>query len=537
MIDILLPLGPGSLNGDDRELRYCLRSIEKHAKGLRRVWIVGHRPRWGRESDAVRFVERAEFDAPKESRISLKVLWAFENLDVTETVAFWNDDYVLTKDTDLPLIPNYYSGGLWTKRRSPWGAARRATRAALIAAGLSARNYDIHVPILFEREKYIALGSWWSKGYVGKSVYGNHYCHSNSHATADCKLWRGWRSRVAKKTSRRFVVSYGDVAARRGLLGWLEQALPQPSAPETARNPPAETVKRQSTNERWHFLVNGGEPWTYFHFFYGVYLPLTAALLDAGTPRSLTISAASRDRRHTGFGALGRHILLHPLIANRCDVAIQQSRDEHEMDGCRVIEGADFYQRTKKAGGKLVHFDLFKRFIEHRKDVRQFLTAEYRCSADTDGSVVVVDRLPPAPGIGEPDTGASRRAMNAKDVAEAISKALPNNKTILLHPETQGMAEQARAFSKASVIVAQHGAALSNIYFCGAHSQVLEIHPYKKRYFAAIAHVLGIPYMDWTTKMGGLRLSGARGKRAFVTADPSEAARRVCEIIQARNSA
>jgi len=229
MIDILLPLGPGSWKGEDRELRYCIRSIERNAKNLRRVWIVGHCPRWLRETDTVRVARREEFASPKGSRISLKVMWAFEHLDMTDTVAFWNDDYLLTKDVDISAIPNFHAGRLWMARKTPWGALRRKTHAALEAAGLPTRHYDIHVPMLFERHKFLQLRDWWTKGYVGKSVYGNHYCESNRRRTSDCKLWKGWRDKVKRRSSERFVISYGNVALQRGLCSWLEANAPAPS--------------------------------------------------------------------------------------------------------------------------------------------------------------------------------------------------------------------------------------------------------------------------------------------------------------------
>jgi hypothetical protein len=226
MIDIVIPLGPGSIAGD-KELRIALRSISRYAENLRRVWVVGHSPGWFRETDVYRLAPRPEFKCPKESRISLKILWAFENLEISDRVAFWNDDYVLTKTCDIENIKPFYSGDLWTKRASPWGRARRSTYQALAEAGLPTKNYDIHMPIVFEREKYTSLRKWWDKGYVGKSVYGNHMCAGKSSRTADCKLWKGWKSRVDERFRRRFVVSYGNTAARRGLIRWLLERFPE----------------------------------------------------------------------------------------------------------------------------------------------------------------------------------------------------------------------------------------------------------------------------------------------------------------------
>jgi len=32
--------------GDDNELRYSLRSLEKNLIGLNRIFVVGHKPKW-----------------------------------------------------------------------------------------------------------------------------------------------------------------------------------------------------------------------------------------------------------------------------------------------------------------------------------------------------------------------------------------------------------------------------------------------------------------------------------------------------------
>jgi hypothetical protein len=231
MIDIVLPLGKGSCSSDT-ELRIALRSIDRHAVNVRRVFVVGHRPEWFKDTDKFRSAKRPEFSLQKESRISLKVLWAFETLDTTDTVAFWNDDYVLTKNTDIASIPDLYSGCLWTKRKSPWGESRRKTSAALSEAGMPTRNYDIHMPMLFEREKFLSIRPWWGQGFTGKSVYGNHFCHEVSRRVSDCKLWTGWRRKVRRKTSNRFVISYGNAAARTGLLGWLSAQFSEPCEAE-----------------------------------------------------------------------------------------------------------------------------------------------------------------------------------------------------------------------------------------------------------------------------------------------------------------
>jgi SAM-dependent methyltransferase len=236
-IDILLPLGPGSRYGD-LELRIALRSIEQYASGLRRVVIVGHAPAWLRETDRVRIVRRKEWKCNKAARISQKVRWAFERLDLTDTIAFWNDDYALTNPVDIRRIPTYYRGQLWRTGRDGWATLLNHTATVLRDAGRPQRHYDIHVPILFEREKFLAINDWWDRsrndrrGYVMKSIYGNIHCHGTATTTKDCKVKVDWQKRIDRVAKRRWVISYGDAALGTGLDKWLKARYPTPTAAE-----------------------------------------------------------------------------------------------------------------------------------------------------------------------------------------------------------------------------------------------------------------------------------------------------------------
>lgn len=244
-IDILLPLGPGS-HHNDIELRYALRSIERYAVNLRRVVVIGAIPAWLRETDRVLPVPLREFRCNKAARIARKVSYAFERLDVTDTIAFWNDDYVLLRDRDLTTIPDHYRGLLWRQGNDGWSTLLNHTARTLHAAGLPQRHYDIHVPILYERDKWLAINDWWkrcrndSRGLVAKSIYGNNHCTATAVSTSDCKLKATWRARVDSVAAHRWVLSYGDVALRTGLTRWLAKRFPDPSACES--QPPAKAA-------------------------------------------------------------------------------------------------------------------------------------------------------------------------------------------------------------------------------------------------------------------------------------------------------
>lgn len=252
-IDIFLPLGPGSQYGNI-EIRYAIRSIEQHAIGLRRIVIVGQIPTFLRETDRVQLVSLPEFKCNKASRISLKVKWAFEHLALTDRVAFWNDDYLLLRDFDIRQIPDYYHGDLWRKRKSKWHRLLQHTGEVLKDAGYTARHFDIHIPIIYERSKFLAIADWWERsrrdpqGLVAKSVYGNIHCRGTAAATNDAKVQGEWRKRMDDLARRRWIASYGDGALAAGLGEWMQARWPDASPSEV--KPPAKAKPRRSSSAR-----------------------------------------------------------------------------------------------------------------------------------------------------------------------------------------------------------------------------------------------------------------------------------------------
>jgi hypothetical protein len=246
-IDILLPLGRGSSHRNI-ELRMAIRSIEQYAQGLRRVVVVGAIPRWAHETDRVQLVPRAEEQTNKASRISLKVKWAFEHLDLTDKVAFWNDDYILTRDIDIRTIPDYYHGNLrHPNAKTNWTRLLDHTAHTLAAAGLPTRHFDIHVPMLFDREKFLSLAEWWERsrtekpGLVMKSVYGNHHCQTTAVSSPDAKLSGNWSGRM-DSVCKLWVFSYSDDALRAGFSAWMQGRFPAPTACERSGPDAARTV-------------------------------------------------------------------------------------------------------------------------------------------------------------------------------------------------------------------------------------------------------------------------------------------------------
>lgn len=178
MIDVVYVLGKGS-RFHNNEIRFSLRSIEKHLSNYRKVWIIGeHHP----QLDNVEFVPFPDKTSMSDTNIMYKVAHACQHPDITEDFLFFNDDHYLLTDFDAPTFPCYYSKSIeeYLRRRPQDGYRRRvkATYKYLLSKGLPTKFFDTHTPIIFNKAKFlehVAGGPDWSSptSFVVKSIYAN----------------------------------------------------------------------------------------------------------------------------------------------------------------------------------------------------------------------------------------------------------------------------------------------------------------------------------------------------------------------------
>lgn len=177
MIDVVYPLGRGSRFNND-ELRYSLRSVDKHLNNVRNVYIVGELPDW---ITGVIHVAAQDVDQ-KETNIMRKVRLACEVPSVSDTFLFMNDDHFFTQDVDAEAYPYYYHGMLSetiSKRNKNQSYRNSLYNAMLALHGKQQKHFDIHCPIRYEKKKFIEVADGYNWhvpfGMVVKSIYVNHH--------------------------------------------------------------------------------------------------------------------------------------------------------------------------------------------------------------------------------------------------------------------------------------------------------------------------------------------------------------------------
>lgn len=191
MIHIVYPLGKGSTWGNN-ELRYSLRSVEKHLKGYGEVWIIGEKPDW------LTNVIHVPISDPKigipDTNIMRKLM-AFCGHDV-EKFLYMNDDHYLLRDIDAETFPYYYHGTIaeYVKKRGHDGYGNRCenTQKSLESRNLPTKYFDIHYPMLMNKTDFMQqvvqhYNPELRHGMVIKSLYANAL-NIEGTEIKDCKI-------------------------------------------------------------------------------------------------------------------------------------------------------------------------------------------------------------------------------------------------------------------------------------------------------------------------------------------------------------
>lgn len=159
------------------ELRYSLRSVEKNFPH-RFVWFVGGQPK-GLQPD--RAIKHKQVGSTKWDMIKSSMWKAVENEEVSDDFFLFNDDFFVMKKFKGKFV-NYVDMTLAEKidelRRNvhpwlnPYGRTLFKAEQELLSLGCPTMNYDVHLPMMFNKELFKASINKCSSPQM-RSVYGN----------------------------------------------------------------------------------------------------------------------------------------------------------------------------------------------------------------------------------------------------------------------------------------------------------------------------------------------------------------------------
>jgi hypothetical protein len=232
---IIIPLGKGS-KWNNTELRYCLRSVEKHLTGYGDVFIIGDKPAWLRNVIHIPFDEGpAPKTYEKEKNIFNKITAACGDDRVTDNFLFMNDDHFLLQDYEAGKFP-YYCDGLLNdyKTVTDYKNTIWNTIDCLRPSGRDGLYFDIHCPIEYNKDKF----QWclsdldWTKrfGYCIKTVYCNCVDDVTPTRCPDLKINEAYPAdKIRDMLTGRTWFSIGDRAREGEMLQVLQELYPKKS--------------------------------------------------------------------------------------------------------------------------------------------------------------------------------------------------------------------------------------------------------------------------------------------------------------------
>lgn len=179
LVDIVIPLGNGS-KWRDNELRYALRSIEKHCKNYKDIYIIGNYPDF--INNKIKYIP---YFAPYTFRtddIKNKILVACNTKEISDNFLFTNDDIFLLENIDAVNYPYYFdkkiSEVINRRKFDSYRISLEDTQKILIKNNLNTKHFDIHFPIIYNKQKFkdiIYQYDWTQQyGYIIKSLYCNN---------------------------------------------------------------------------------------------------------------------------------------------------------------------------------------------------------------------------------------------------------------------------------------------------------------------------------------------------------------------------
>lgn len=188
-LDIVYVVKNSAMN---EELRYSLRSVQRNLPH-RKIWIYGGCPVWCRPDEKV---EIRQTGATKYDKVGS--LWSriATNEEITEDFILMNDDFYVMKKTE-EIEPAYRATILEHIRQNIEARGRSGRYVELLgnvnqeleAAGIqNPLSYELHIPMIFNKEKLLETLEAFPGVHATRSLYGN-FNHIGGKQMDDVKVF------------------------------------------------------------------------------------------------------------------------------------------------------------------------------------------------------------------------------------------------------------------------------------------------------------------------------------------------------------
>jgi len=173
--DVVYVLGRGS-KWADNEIRYSIRSFQKHFKDLRNIVVVGQRPPWMRDVLHIPFADNMNIN--KDARMIQKIAAACKDSRVSDRFIFCTDDTFLNTPLSFSDFKGWHDGPMMYDAKedlkdhrndnsekikpSAWFDYVYSTGEELKSRGLPDNNYDrSHCPQPIDSNEFLSIIKKW----------------------------------------------------------------------------------------------------------------------------------------------------------------------------------------------------------------------------------------------------------------------------------------------------------------------------------------------------------------------------------------
>lgn len=207
-------------------MNFALRSIEKHLRGYGQIFIVGDKPSWLKN---VIHIPASDEPYVKERNIMTKTLLACKDERVSDDFISWHDDLFILHPICYTEIKYWHDGTLEEAKSKSRGGYKTAIQNTIDNLKIHGLNFDIHAPIIYNKEKFQESMKDWSREYVIKSRYANRWA-SEAVEMKDLKLNAPYKVETIKqKIKDRLFFSTGPFGLQPELCEVLNELYPNPS--------------------------------------------------------------------------------------------------------------------------------------------------------------------------------------------------------------------------------------------------------------------------------------------------------------------
>jgi len=178
-MDLIYIVG-ADLKHNHLELKYSIRSMQKHLDSIGKLFIVGEYPSF--LNGAIHIPATDPHRHNDARNIYEKILLACNDRRVGKKSLYCSDDYFLNRNFNSSEFPYFYEGDIITvnNRVSATGTYKpyvQATLTALQQRNLPVKYFNVHSPIIYDKalfKKLMPDFDWSGKfGFIAKSLYGN----------------------------------------------------------------------------------------------------------------------------------------------------------------------------------------------------------------------------------------------------------------------------------------------------------------------------------------------------------------------------